>query len=335
MMKRIKRYLCILLVVSLTAMLFTSCGILSSHEEGTVTIKFSLSQAATEPTVLAAQKFKAEVEEKSGGRILVQLYPDGQLGSERDSVEGLQFHTVEMVAPANAVITNFIKELSIFSLPMIFYDKEHLYAVLDDIGMSYADICEEKGFKLLGWFDLGSRNIMTVSKPIHSIEDLKGLKIRNQESTVEMDGMSSFGATPTPMAYNELYTAMSSSVIDGAEAANTNYYMKAFYEVAPNWAIVGWLECVNPVLMDLEFWNELSEEQQAIVEEASANMIDLERELYAQSEKDCLKELEKLDITITYPDRTPFQEAARKTYEQYAESLGGMDKIDAILNYEY
>lgn len=300
-----------------------------------VTIKFSLSQAATEPATEAANAFKKEVEEKSGGSIVVEVYPDNQLGSERDVIEGLQLHTVEMVDPANAVLTNFIDELSIFELPMLFESKEHVYAVLDDIGMTYADKCEAQGFKLLGWFDMGSRNIMTVNKPIESMADLAGLKIRTQESTANMAGFSAFGASPTPMAYNELYTALESGVLDGAEAANTNYYLKAFYEVAPNWAIVGWLECVNPVLMDIQFYNNLSDEQRAIVDEAAANMIKLERELYAKSEDDYLKELEAKGINITYPDRAPFKEASKKAYEEFASHVGGMDKIEAVINYDY
>lgn len=300
-----------------------------------VTIKFSLSHAATEPAVQAANAFKAEVEEKSGGSIIVEVYPDNQLGSERDVIEGLQLHTVEMVDPANAVLTNFINELSIFSLPMMFENKEHIYAVLDDIGMTYADQCESKGFKLLGWFDMGTRNIMTVKKPVEKIEDMHGLKIRTQESTAEMAGMASFGASPTPMAYNELYTALESGVLDGAEAANTNYFQKAFYEVAPNWAMVGWFECVNPVLMDLQFYNNLSDDQRAVVDEAAANMIKMERELYAQSEDEYLEQLKEAGVNITYPDREPFKEAAKKAYDEFADQVGGMDKIEAIINYQY
>ena len=300
-----------------------------------VTIKFSLSQAATEPAVQAANDFKKEVEEKSGGSIVVEVYPDNQLGSERDVIEGLQLHTVEMVDPANAVLTNFIDELSIFELPMLFENKDHVYAVLDDIGMSYADKCEAQGFKLLGWFDMGSRNIMTVKKPVESMADLSGLKIRTQESTANMAGFTAFGAAPTPMAYNELYTALESGVLDGAEAANTNYYLKAFYEVAPNWAIVGWLECVNPVLMDLQFYENLSDDQKAIVDEAAGNMVKQERELYAKSEDDYLKELEAKGVNITYPDREPFKEASKKAYDEFASHVGGMEKIDAVINYQY
>lgn len=298
-------------------------------------IKFSLSQAAAEPAPLAAQEFAKELAELSGGSLVVEVYPDNQLGSERDVVEGLQLHTVEMVDPANAVVTNFIPELTIFELPMLFENKEHVYAVLDDIGMSYAPMFEEQGFKLLGWFDMGTRHIMTVDKPINSIDDLKGMKIRTQEAAGNMAGFTAFGAAPTPMAYNELYTALESGVLDGAEAANTNYYLKAFYEVAPNWAICGWLECVNPVMMDLQFWNNLTAEEQGWVQEAADNMIELQRVEYAKSEETYLKELEAAGVNITYPDVAPFQEASKKAWEEFADVVGGMDKLEAVINYEY
>lgn len=298
-------------------------------------IKFSLSQAATEPAPLAAQEFAKEIAEKSGGSLAVEVYPDGQLGSERDVIEGLQLHTVEMVDPANAVVSNFIPEVGLFELPMLFHEKEHVYKVLDDIGMNFADKFEAQGFKLLGWFDMGTRHIMTVKKPINSIDDLKGLKIRTQEAAGNMAGFTAFGASPTPMAYNELYTSLESGVLDGAEAANTNYYLKAFYEVAPNWAICGWLECVNPVMMDLEFWNGLTAEEQAVVQEAVDNMIQLERKSYAESEDTYLEELKKAGVNITYPDTEPFREASKEAWASFADTVGGMDKIEAVVNYQY
>jgi tripartite ATP-independent transporter DctP family solute receptor len=359
-MKKSYRVISLLLGMTLVSGLFAGCGSSGSSTSATtaaattaattaaesasasgsssnadVTIKFSLSHASTEPAVLAANSFAEEVKTKSNGAISVEVYPENQLGSERDVVEGLQLHTVEMCDPANAVLTNFVPETTIFELPMLFENKQHVYKVLDDIGMQFSDACEAQGFKLLGWFDMGSRNIMTVSKVVNRMDDMKGLKIRTQESDANMAGMASFGASPTPMAYNELYTALESGVLDGAEAANTNYYLKAFYEVAPNWAIVGWLECVNPVIMDLSVWNSLTEEQKTIIQDAADAMIQKEREDYAASEDEYLEKLKEANVNITYPDKAPFKEASQTAYEQFYDKVGGKEKIDAILNYNY
>lgn len=153
---------------------------------GAVTVKVSLSQAATEPPVKAAEYFKEIVEERSNGEIKVEVYPDNQLGNERDVIEGMQLGTVEMAMTSVAPFSSFVPSVNIFCLPFLWRDKEHMYSVLDsdEIGMSYSGDCEEKGFHLMGFLDLGTRHIMTTQKTINSIEDLKNLKIRTMENQV-------------------------------------------------------------------------------------------------------------------------------------------------------
>ena len=145
---------------------------------GAVTVKVSLSQAATEPPVKAAEYFKEIVEERSNGEIKVEIYPDNQLGNERDVIEGMQLGTVEMAMTSVAPFSSFVPSVNIFCLPFLWRDKEHMYSVLDsdEIGMSYSGDCEEKGFHLMGFLDLGTRHIMTTQKTINSIEDLKNLR---------------------------------------------------------------------------------------------------------------------------------------------------------------
>lgn len=300
-----------------------------------VTIKVSLSQAASEPPVQAANHFKEIVEEKSGGEIKVEIYPDNQLGNERDVIEGMQLGTVEMAMTSVATFSNFVPSINIFCLPTLWTDKENMYAALDsdEIGMSYGPDCESKGFHLMGYLDLGTRHIMTTQKVINSIDDLKGLKIRTMENPVQLDSFTAFGASPLPMAYGELYTALEQNIIDGAEAANTNYYAKKFYEAAPNWAMVGWTNDLGICVVAKTFYDSLSEEHKAIVDECTREMIELERELYVASEEESLELLKAEGINITTPDRKPFEEASEKVYDQWADKVGGRDKIDAIINF--
>ena len=126
---------------------------------GAVTVKVSLSQAATEPPVKAAEYFKEIVEERSNGEIKVEVYPDNQLGNERDVIEGMQLGTVEMAMTSVAPFSSFVPSVNIFCLPFLWRDKEHMYSVLDsdEIGMSYSGDCEEKGFHLMGFLDLGNQ----------------------------------------------------------------------------------------------------------------------------------------------------------------------------------
>ena len=302
---------------------------------GAVTVKVSLSQAATEPPVKAAEYFKEIVEERSNGEIKVEVYPDNQLGNERDVIEGMQLGTVEMAMTSVAPFSSFVPSVNIFCLPFLWRDKEHMYSVLDsdEIGMSYSGDCEEKGFHLMGFLDLGTRHIMTTQKTINSIEDLKNLKIRTMENQVQLDSFTAFGASPLPMAYGELYTALQQNIIDGAEAANTNYYSKKFYEAAPHWAMVGWTNDLGICVVAKNFYDSLSDEHKQIIDECTKEMIDKERELYTASEDECLELLKGEGIEITEPDREPFIEAAQSVYDQWGEKVGGRDKIDAIVNF--
>ena len=336
--KRAKQVLSLVLTVIMIMTMMTGCG--GNENGGTtgdkVTIKVSLSQAATEPPVQAANYFKEIVEERSGGSITVEVYPDNQLGNERDVIEGMQLGTVEMAMTSVAPFSSFVPDINIFCLPFLWNDKQHMYDVLDsdEIGMSYADQCEAKGFHLMGYLDLGTRHIMTTEKQIDSIADMKGLKIRTMENQVQLDSFSAFGANPLPMAYGELYTALEQNIIDGAEAANTNYYSKKFYEAAPNWAMVGWTNDLGICVVAESFYNSLSDEHKQIIDECTKEMIDKERELYTASEDECLGYLKEAGVNITEPDRQPFIDAAQKVYDEWADKVGGRDKIDAIINYE-
>ena len=326
-----KKLLVILLIFSML-LTFTVNGFAQAE----FVIKISSSSAPTDPQYIEMESFSKNVEEKSNGRIKCELYPSSQLGNERDVIEGLQIGTIEMTAVANALMANWVPELNLFELPFIFKNRDHWWAVLDsEIGMGFADDLAEQGLHLFGYNDVGARHIMTVEKVINSIEDLKGLKIRTMENPANLDAFKAFGANPTPMSYSELYTALQTKVIDGAEAANVNYYNKKFYEVAPHWAQVGWLHCGQPVIMSKIFYDKLPPDLQELVNNEAKAAIKLERELYRKEDEGLLPDLEALGVQVTYPDRTPFIEAANKVYDKWADKVGGREKIDEVLNLKY
>ncbi|MEE8605336.1 MAG: TRAP transporter substrate-binding protein [Candidatus Aminicenantaceae bacterium] len=298
-------------------------------------IKASLSQNPQEPQVRAVELFKQIVEEKTAGKVRVEIYPNNQLGNQRDVVEGIQLGTVQMSNCAS-VLAGFVRELNIFELPFLFENRDHFYAVLDSaIGESLRPAFEKRGFHLLGYFDAGIRHVMTVDKPVNAIEDLKGLKIRTMENPLHLEAFKAFGANPMPMAYGELYTALEQHVIDGAEAANTNYFSKKFYEPAPNWAQVGWIHLIETVIMSRYFYERLPLEYKKIIDETAFLMIRKERQWYAESEEKALLQLVEEGVKITYPDRTPFAEASQKVYKEWAEKVGGMDLIERIIHFDY
>jgi tripartite ATP-independent transporter DctP family solute receptor len=303
--------------------------------EKTYLIKIGQGQTAGEPQVRAMELFKEIVEEKTGGKVRVEVYPNNQLGNQRDVTEGIQLGTIQM-ASISSPMAGFVPESNLFELPFLFENRDHFYAVLDsEIGESLKPAFARRGFILLGYFDVGVRHIMTVRQPILSFGDMEGLKIRTMENPVHLDSFRAFGANPIPMAYGELYTALEQGVIDGAEAANTNYLAKKFFEPAPNWAQVGWIHLVEYVIMSRYFFEHLPVAYKGIIEEAAQTIIVHERQWYSANDIKFLQTLMDGGVTVTYPERAAFREASKKVYQMWADKVGGIDLIDKILNFDY
>ncbi|MEE9501221.1 MAG: TRAP transporter substrate-binding protein [Candidatus Aminicenantaceae bacterium] len=324
---------CLLLLILLgLIVLGIAC---QSKSEKTYLIKIGQGQTPGEPQIKAMELFKEIVEGKTAGKLRVEVYPNNQLGNQRDVTEGIQLGTIQM-ASISSPMAGFVPESNLFELPFLFENRDHFYAVLDsEIGEGLKPAFARRGFYLLGYFDVGVRHIMTVNQPIHSFNDMEGLKIRTMENPVHLDALRAFGANPIPMAYGELYTALEQGVIDGAEAANTNYYAKKFFEPAPYWAQVGWIHLVEYVIVSRYFFERLPDEYKQIIEDAAQTIITQERQWYSENDIEFLESLKDEGVQVTYPEREPFREASRKVYQTWADKVGSMDLINRILNYDY
>ena len=309
------------------AVLLAGCG----SGEDVVVLKAALSQNPSEPQVRAVELFADQVWEGTEGRVRVQVYPNNQLGNQRDVVEGLQMGSVELANIAS-VMASFVPETNLFELPFLFDGPDHFDRVMDsEIGQSLAPAFEAKGLHLLGYFDVGERHIMTTDRPVEGLDDLAGLKIRTMENRLHLATFKAFGANPLPMAYGELYTALEQGVIDGAEAADPNYFAKRFYEPAPLWSRVGWIRLIEYVVMSRSFYDGLSAEDRRAIDRAARAMILNERAWYRAEADSALERLREAGVTIITPDRSPFREAARSLYEEWADRVGGIEKIETIL----
>lgn len=299
--------------------------------ERVTVLRAALSQNPSEPQVRAVELFADLVSHGTGGRVRVQVYPNNQLGNQRDVVEGLQMGSVQLANVAS-VMASFVPEVNLFELPFLFDGAEHFDAVMDSsIGQGLGSAFQARGMHLLGFFDAGERHIMTTGGPVERLEDLKGLKIRTMENRLHLATFKAFGANPLPMAYGELYTALEQGVIDGAEAADPNYFAKRFYEPAPYWARVGWIRLIEYVVMSRSFYDDLSAEDRAVIDRAARAMILQQRSWYRAEADSALARLLEAGVRISSPDRRPFRAAARSVHEDWAERVGGMVRIDAIL----
>jgi tripartite ATP-independent transporter DctP family solute receptor len=270
----------------LSVLLFTVSTLAGAE---TIVLKAGHSANPDEPYHVGLQALADRVKELSNGQVEIQIFPNNQLGNEKEMIEGLLLGTLDMTVPSNGVVTNFVPELGIFDLPFLFRDREHMYKVMDGpVGEELGQALEAKGFKLLAFYEAGIRHIMTTKKPIDSYDDLAGMKIRTMQVPAHVASFNAFGANATPLAYGELYGALQSGVVDGAEAANTNYNSKKFYEVAPYWATVAWTALVADLIMSKEKFDSLPADVQQILQQAALESAAIERKTYAESDASLL-----------------------------------------------
>jgi tripartite ATP-independent transporter DctP family solute receptor len=282
-----------------------------------IVLKAGHTQNAGEPMDRALKIMSEHLEKATGGKATIKIFPSMQLGGEVEMIKQVLTGTLDIVTPSNAPLTNFVPELKIFDMPFLFRDEAHMIKVLrGPVLQDISNIVAKRGIRLLGVFNIGVRHIMS-KKPIKSIADLKGLKIRTMQSKYHMAAFNAFGANATPISYSELYSSLQTGVVDGAEAANTNYFEKKFYEVAPYWGQVGWTILTGPIVIaEKKFASLPKNVQKALIEGGNKAAI-WEQDYYASVDKGRLDDLKKAGVKITKLDTIPFQKAAKKVHAEF------------------
>lgn len=324
-MKRFARILALSVGV-----VFLLTGTLMAAE---VTLKLGHIADPQNPYAQGAQKFADLVAEKSGGTIKVEVYPSSQLGNQRDLVEGLTLGTLDLTMTSTAVLGNFHPQVAVFDLPFIFRDREHAFEALDTVGMEIAKGLEEKGMKVLAFYENGVRNMTNNIRPIRVPEDMKGLKIRVMEQPIYIAMMKALGANPTPMAFGELFTALQKGVVDGQENPAAHIYTKRFFEVQKYISLTEHTYSAEPLVVSMITWNKLTPEQQTIIQEAAEEACDWQRQLAIDLENgywDKIRESGKCEI-ITDVDKEAFREATAPVWKDFEDQVG-KENIEAIVN---
>lgn len=302
-----------------------------------IVLKLAHGAPESEPYHVGAVALKTQVEAATRERLSVQIFPNNQMGNERDVLEGLKLGTIDMQIVASASVTNFVPDFAVFDLPFIWRDHDAFLAALDgDVGKNLAQKAQSQGFRVLGWYELGPRHIMTRSKVINTFSDLRGLKIRTIPNPVQVEAFAAYGANPTPIAYTELYSALQQGVVDGAEAGNHNYVSQKFYEVAPNWAMVSWVMLAAPVLISERSYANLPRELQEALTEAVRQSVSIERQESTKQQAEALESAIRsgAKIVTTEPDRAPFVAASRAVWKKW-EGQVGSDNLRRVLGPNY
>jgi tripartite ATP-independent transporter DctP family solute receptor len=282
-----------------------------------IVLKAGHSQNAGEPMDKALHMMREHLEEATGGKATIEIFPNMQLGGEVEMIKQVLTGTLDITSPSNAPLTNFVPELKIFDMPFLFRDEAHMISVLrGPVLQDINEIVSKSGIRLLGVYNVGVRHIMS-STPVRSMDDLKGLKIRTMQSKYHMAAFNAFGANATPISYAELYSSLQTGVVDGAEAANTNYFGKKFYEVAPYWGQIGWTILTAPLIMsDKKFSSLPADVQQALIEGGNKAAM-WEQDYYASVDQGRLDDVRNAGVSITKLDIAPFQAASQKVYDEF------------------
>lgn len=337
-----KRLICVLLTGT---MVLTACGSGSAGggksggktEAGQkVTLKIGNSQADTHPWNVAINEMIAKADEYSGGQLEIVNYPNATLGAENDMLESVREGSLDMCVVDPTVGTTFCKQLELFSLPFIFRDKDHWTKVLDgEIGDEYKAMIDEKGkgIKILDFWGGSERNILAVKKPVTSIDDLQGFKLRLAPSDLKFKVWEAVGALPVAIAFGETYSALASGLCDGMENEMPSILSSKFYEPAPYFTMTGHEITVRPLFVNKDKYDSLSPELKEALDKAIADATKMAREKEAEAAAAAEKEMvEKYDVKETEIDKAPIMERTKPIFDEFGKENGLSDIIEEIVN---
>lgn len=286
-----------------------------------ITMKIATTGNEVHQSTIAAQAFADKIAELSGGTMTATVYPNSQLGSEREAIEGVKMGSLEMtVVTSDGAVPSFVPETQVLSIPYMFSTKEEAYYVLDNfLQEELAPKFEAQGMKHLAFCELGFRHFTNNKAEVTSAADMKGLSIRVQEAPIWFALADSLGFIATPIAVNELYTALQQGTVDGQENPIASISSSAFDEVQKYMCMDGHTYAAESILMNLAFYNGLTAEQQGWVDEAARYASDYQRETVTAMEAEMLEKIKANGVIVCEdPDIASFQEATADLYLQDA-----------------
>ncbi len=279
---------------------------------------------------VACLAFKEYVEEKSGGNISVEIFPNGVLGSDEAMIESVIMGTLGMEIPSTAVLTTYSEQFNILSLPYLFPDSESAFkAVNGELGDYLNEQLKGKGITNLAYNFGGTRNMTNNTRPITSVADLKGLKMRVMSSPIYIDFFKLLGANPTPMSFGEVYTGLQQGTIVGQENPASLIYESKFNEVQKYMSITEHVFDICGILINTDLYNSLTDAQRAIVDEGvKTKLSEYQIDLSITQDQDYINNIEKDGTAVNYltdEAKEEFKEAVAPLYDEYKKILG--DKV--------
>lgn len=316
-----KRALAGLAIPLVLAMTGTAFGEIRQQE-----VKFAGANQKGHPQVTGMEKFAEIMKEKSGGKIDVKVFPGGVLGGDVQTVSALQGGIVQMMVLNAGILQNLAKPFASVDLPFLFADGKQADAVMDGpFGDHLNALLPAKGLVSLGYWELGFRNLTNNKRPVASLDDVKGLKIRIIQSPIMVDLFSALGTNPVPLAYTELYTALETGTVDGQENPWANIYSAKFYEVQKYATATKHIYNPQIVIISKKFWDTLNTDEQKLFKDAAIEARAFQRKVSRDLDADFRKKVEEKGMKVT--DLAPaelekFRAAVKPVVDKYTNDIG-------------
>lgn len=267
---------------------------------------------------IAMEHMAEKLAEYSNGTMIIEIYPGGQLGSEREMIELLQIGSLSMTKVSASPLEGFVPEMKIFSIPYLFRDRSHFWKVLDsDIGQNLLKKTDAVRLKGMAYYDAGSRSFYTSAAPIRTPDDLIGKKIRVLNSPTAMAMVKSLGGAAAPIAWGELYAALQQGVVDGAENNPPSYYLSRHYETARYYTLDEHTFVPDIIIASLPVWDSLNKEQQAWLQQAMDDSVIFQKSLWQKASDDALAAVIAEGVEVIYPDKQAFRDKVVEFHASY------------------
>lgn len=322
MRNRIKKIISTVLCAGLVAGLAGGCSGTGDINGGKRIIRVALSQSETHPEYTGMEKFKEVVEEKLGDKYEVQIYPNELLGGQTKAIELTQTGAIDFVVAGTPNLEIFADVYEVFSMPYLFTSEEAYFASMNDSDYmeKVYESTDDTGLRVMTWFNVGSRNFYA-KKPINTPDDLKGLKMRVQQSPASVKMANAFGAAASPMSFGEVYTAIQQGVIDGAENNELALTENKHGEVAKYYSYTMHQIIPDVLIANLKFLNGLSDEEKEIFYDAAQQATETEMEAWDTQVEQAKKiAQDDMGVEFIYPDINLFKDKVSNVQQEMLDA---------------
>ena len=291
-------------------------GMSWANAQEPVTIRLGHVLAETHSWHVAGKGFADEVEKETAGRVKIELFPGGQLGTETEVIEGLQVGTMHAGIIGSGSFQTVEPKMGIVELPYAWKTREKAFAAFDgELGQSLDELLAAKNIVVLSWWENGYRHVTNNKRPIQKPEDLSGMKIRVTPDKVRLDTFLALGAEPAPLAFGELYSALQQGVFDAQENPLSIIYGSSFFEVQKYLSLTGHVWGAACLVIAKPIWDKISPEDQKAVAKAAATWRDKQRNMISESNADFIAKLKEKGMEVNEVDPAPFIEKVKPVWE--------------------